>query len=97
MKSGKPNGSGFHETIHEYLASREGRAAQGAEMNKLTNSRFNDYFWSMHLWIDGQYGRLLENARQPFDTSALDPKTLDMCTATAADGKMTMAMGMATP
>jgi hypothetical protein len=68
-----PNGRGFHNTIHEYLGSREGVSATGAEMNKLRNSLFNDYFWSLHLWIDGQYGRLLENLGVPFDTSALAP------------------------
>jgi hypothetical protein len=87
VKSGPPDGSGFHDTMHAYLAAREGRAAQGAEMNKLNDSRFNDYFWSLHLWIDSQYGRLLERRGQVFDTSALDPKTLDMCTAAAAGGK----------
>jgi hypothetical protein len=91
VKSGPPHGSGFHDTMHAYLAAREGKAAQGAEMNKLNNSRFNDYFWSLHLWIDSQYGRLLENRKQVFDTSALDPKTLDMCTAAvAAKGQMVM-------
>jgi hypothetical protein len=87
VKEGEPNGSGFHETIHEFLAAREGRAAVGAEMNKLNNARFNDYFWSLHLWIDAQYGRLLERRGQSFDTAELDPKTVDMCTADAATAK----------
>jgi hypothetical protein len=88
VKTGPPDGAGFHDTIHEFLAAREGLAAQGAEMNKLTEARFNDYFWSMHLWINAQYGRLLENLHQPFDTSGLDPKTVNFCTAPAAAGKM---------
>lgn len=88
VRKGAPDGSGFHDTIHAYLASREGLAAQEAEMNKLNNSRFNDYFWSLHFWVDSQYGRLLERRGQKFDTSPLDPKTLDMCTAPAAGGKM---------
>src|SRR5205823_3222895 len=66
-------GRGFHNTIHEYLGSREGRSAAGAEMNKLRKSLFNDYFWSLHLWIDGQYGRLLENLGQRFETGAQAP------------------------
>jgi hypothetical protein len=37
-----------------------------------TNS-YNDYFWSLHFWIDGQYGRLLENLGSPFETSRLAP------------------------
>ena len=80
----RPDGSGFHDTMHEYLGAHERRSAQGAEMNKLGASRFNDYFWSIHLWIDGQYGRLLEKRGQKFDTSPLDPKTIDMCTAKKA-------------
>jgi hypothetical protein len=97
VKTGEPDGSGFHDTMHEFLAAREGRAAQGAEMNKLANSRFNEYFWGLHLWIDGQYGRLLEKHGHKFVTTPLDPKTLNMCTSTDARGKMTMAMGKATP
>jgi hypothetical protein len=87
VKTPPPDGSGFHETMHEYLAAREGRAAQGAEMNKLNNARFNDYFWSLHLWIDAHYGRLLEKRGQLFDTTELDPATLDVCTSDAARGK----------
>ena len=96
VKTGEPDGSGFHETMHEFLAAREGRAAQGAEMNKLNNSRFNDYFWSLHLWIDAQYGRLLEKRGLKFDTSELDPKTLDICTGKAMDQTMPEKT-MATP
>ena len=48
-------------------------SAAGAEMNKLRKSLFNDYFWSLHLWIDGQYGRLLENLGQRFETGAQAP------------------------
>ncbi len=88
VKAGKPDGSGFHETIHEYLAAREGMAARGAEMNKLRNSRFNDYFWSLHLWIDAQYGRLLEKRGEKFDTSPLDPEKTSMCTGNATGGQM---------
>jgi hypothetical protein len=73
VKSGAPHGRGFHNTIHEFLASREGRSATGAEMNKLRNALFNDYFWSLHLWMDGQYGRLLENLGSPFETAPLAP------------------------
>jgi hypothetical protein len=97
VKRGQPDGSGFHDTMHAYLAAREGRAAQGAEMNKLANSRFNEYFWGLHLWIEGQYGRLLEKHGHKLITTPLDPKTLNMCTSTDAGGKMTMAMGKATP
>jgi hypothetical protein len=79
VKTGQPDGSGFHDTMHEYLAAREGRAAQGAEMNKLTKSRFNDYFWNLHFWIDAQYGRLLEERKEKFETSGLDPTKLMMC------------------
>ena len=79
--------NGFHDTMHAYLAAREGKAAQGAEMNKLNDSRFNDYFWSLHLWVDSQYGRLLEKLRQTFDTTPLDPRTQDMCTDSVAGGK----------
>jgi hypothetical protein len=68
------DGAGFHNTIHEYLGSREGKAAAGAEMNKLRNSMFNDYFWSLHFWIDAQYCRLLQYLGQPVDTSPLDPR-----------------------
>jgi hypothetical protein len=67
-------GEGFHNTMHDYLGSREGKAATGAEMNKLRSSMFNDYFWSLHLWIDAQYGRLLQHLNQPFDTSPLYPE-----------------------
>lgn len=74
VKPGKPvNGEGFHNTLHEYLGSREGKAAAGAEMNNLVNARYNDYFWSLHLWIDAQYGRLLKKINEPFDVSPLDP------------------------
>jgi hypothetical protein len=76
----RPNGSGFHNTLHEYLAAREGWAAQGAEMNQLRNSMYNDYFWSLHLWIDGQYGRLLEKCGKPFNTTGLDPARTDLAT-----------------
>ena len=74
--------------MHEFLAAREGRAAQEAEMNKLNYSRFNDYFWSLHLWIDGQYGRLLEKRKLEFVTSELDPKKLDICTGKDAHHSM---------
>jgi len=73
VPSGPPRGRGFHNTIHEYLGSREGRSATGAEMNKLRKSLFNDYFWSLHLWIDGQFGRLLENLGAPFETGPEQP------------------------
>jgi hypothetical protein len=68
------HGEGFHNTMHEYLGSREGKSAAGAEMNKLRNSLFNEYFWSLHLWIDAQYGRLLVHLGERFDTSPLDPE-----------------------
>jgi hypothetical protein len=42
-------------------------------MNSLRKSLFNDYFWSLHLWIDGQYGRLVENLGQEFETSREAP------------------------
>jgi len=80
------NGSGFHNTMHDYLASREGKAAQGAEMNKLDRSRFNDYFWSLHLWIDAQYGRLLKRSGQDFNTTALCPENTEMFTHDEAHG-----------
>ncbi|MBZ5625883.1 MAG: hypothetical protein LAQ69_45420 [Acidobacteriia bacterium] len=89
-----PDGSGFHNTMHEFLASREGKAAQGAEMNKLRNSMFNDYFWSLHLWIDGQYGRLLEHCGQGFNSSGLDPMNAGMLTHGNPHGKAT---GMSMP
>jgi hypothetical protein len=73
VEKGVPRGEGFHNTIHEYLGAREGRSATGAEMNKLRNSMFNDHFWSLHLWIDGQYGRLLENLGEEFETSPQAP------------------------
>ena len=81
----KVHGEGFHNTTHEYLGSREGKAAAGAEMNKLRNSLFNDYFWSLHLWIDAQYGRLLQHLNQPFETSALSPD-MAMSTKPGAHG-----------
>jgi hypothetical protein len=71
--SGPPKGRGFHNTIHECLGSREGRSATGAEMNELRHSLFNDYFWSLHLWMDGQYGRLLENLGEKFETGREEP------------------------
>jgi hypothetical protein len=83
------DGSGIHNTLHEYLGAREGKAAQGAEMNKLRNSMFNDYFWSLHLWIDGHYGRLLKQLGQPFNTDGLDPASLDLCTHSGPHGEMT--------
>jgi hypothetical protein len=73
VDKGSPHGEGFHNTIHEYLGAREGKSATGAEMNKLRNSLFNDHFWSLHLWIDAQYGRLLENLGEQFETSAQPP------------------------
>ncbi|HMC62236.1 MAG TPA: hypothetical protein VKJ01_23780, partial [Candidatus Solibacter sp.] len=73
VEEGPPNGEGFHNTIHEYLGAREGKSATGAEMNKLRNSLYNEYFWSLHLWIDGQYGRLLENLGGKFETSPQAP------------------------
>jgi len=73
LKSGPPGGRGFHNSIHEYLGSRERKSATGAEMNKLRKSLYNDYFWSLHLWIDGQYGRLLENLGKKFDTGRQAP------------------------
>jgi len=93
------DGSGFHNTLHEYLGAREGKAAQGAEMNKLRNSMFNDYFWSLHLWIDGHYGRLLTRFKQPFNTDGLDPASLDLATHAGSHGEMTgMSMpGMSMP
>jgi len=92
VMSGPPDGSGFHNTMHAYLASHEGRAARGAEMNRLAASRFNDYFWSLHLWIDGQYSRLLANRGQQVDHSGLDPKGLDMCTDMTKKTPTTMSM-----
>lgn len=73
-KGEEPDGRGFHNTIHDYLGARERKSAWGAEMNRLANSRFNDYFWSLHLWINAQYGRTLENLGQPFDWSAQPPE-----------------------
>jgi hypothetical protein len=72
-------GTGFHNTLHEYLAARERRAAQGAEMNKLRNSMYNDYFWSLHLWIDRQYERLFQSygKAKEFITDGLDPDMMD--------------------
>jgi hypothetical protein len=72
-------GSGFHNTLHEYIAAHEGRSAQGAEMNKLRNSMYNDYFWSLHLWIDRQYARLFQSygKEKEFIIDGLDPDTMD--------------------
>jgi hypothetical protein len=86
----QPDGSGLHNTMHEYLAAHERKAAKGAEMNKIFNSRFNEYFWAMHLWIDGQYGRLLERGGQTFDTTGLDPETLEMMTHPAPHGSVSI-------
>jgi len=79
-KDEKVNGSGFHNTVHVFLGSREGKAARGAEMNRLRNSLFNDYFWSLHLWIDGQYGRLLKHCNKDFNNRPLDPEESEMFT-----------------
>jgi hypothetical protein len=88
------DGSGFHNTIHEFLAAREGKSASGAEMNRLRNSMFNDHFWSLHLWIDGQYGRLLERCGKEFNTEGLSPDHTDMMTHSDPHG---MATGMSMP
>jgi hypothetical protein len=82
-------GQGFHNTLHEYLAAREGLAARGAEMNQLRASMFNDYFWSMHLWIDAQYGRLLERGGEKFNITGLDPDRTDLGTHPGAPAPMT--------
>jgi hypothetical protein len=94
VRKGEPDGSGFHETMHEFIAAHERMAAQGAAMNKIIDARFNDYFWSIHLWIDGQYGRLLLAYKAEFDTSPLDPDTAEMFTHGGAHGAMP-AMSMA--
>ena len=63
-------------------------------MNKLRNSMFNDYFWSLHLWIDGQYGRLVELGGQRLETDGLDPEKLEMFEHNhgMAHGMMSMAV-----
>ena len=90
----EPDGSGFHNTLHTYLGAKEGPDGQGAEMSRLRNSVFNVHFWSLHLWIDAQYGRLLERSGLPFYTDALPPTTEAMLTHPAAHGEMT---GMSMP
>ena len=90
----EPDGSGLHNTLHEYLGSLERNSAPGAEMNKLRNSVFNEHFWSMHFWIDSQYGILLENCGLRFYTSPLDPAKTDMFTHQAPHGAVN-AMSMA--
>jgi hypothetical protein len=74
----KTPGSGFHDTIHEYLGSKEGGFARGAEMNKLRPSMNNDYFWSLHLWIDGQYQRLAEAYGEKLLSDPIPPEKADM-------------------
>lgn len=76
-----PDGDGIHNLVHEYLGSKEGGFAAGAEMNKLRDSMYNDYFWSLHLWIEGQYQRAVEKAGGVFDTSQLDPESTGCNTA----------------
>ncbi len=89
VAEGEPiDGSGFHDTMHEFIAAHERKAAQGAEMNKLNKARFNDYFWSLHLWIESQYERLVRAYGAEFDTDPLDPETLDMFTHAGSHGEM---------
>jgi hypothetical protein len=97
VREGDPiDGSGFHDTMHEFIAAHERKAAQGAEMNKLNKSRFNDYFWSLHLWIEAHYARLLQAYGQKLDTTPLDPGTLAMFTHAGPHGPMP-DMSMSTP
>ncbi len=94
---GEPiDGSGIHDTMHEFIAAHERKAAQGAEMNKLDNARFNDYFWSLHLWIEAQYARLVQAYGKDLDMSPLDPETTDMFTHAGPHGGMP-DMTMSTP
>jgi hypothetical protein len=46
--------------------------------NKLRSSMFNEHFWSLHLWIDGHYGRLHQRCEFEFETGPLDPNQASM-------------------
>jgi hypothetical protein len=89
-------GAGFHDTLHDYLGSKEGGFAKGAEMNKLRAAMYNDYFWSLHDWIDGQYQRISAKCTQPFSSKPLDPTSTDCMTSPKKAGPagMSHAAGM---
>jgi hypothetical protein len=74
----KTPGSGFHDTLHQYLGSMEGGFAKGAEMNKLRESMNNDYFWQLHTWIDAQYVALALKYSKQLPVEALAPQKLKM-------------------
>jgi hypothetical protein len=95
-KDPRVRGAGFHDTLHDYLGSKEGGFAKGAEMNKLRASMFNDYFWELHYWIDAQYQRISERWKRRFDSDPLNPKSTDCTTAkkTTSNGAMSHATGM---
>ena len=86
----KTPGSGFHDTLHQYLGSKEGGFAKGAEMNKLRASMNNDYFWQIHKWINGQYQRLATNYSKTFNVKPLSPQKAMMHMAGTKMNKKTM-------
>ena len=91
-RNGEKDGSGFHNTFHDYVGSWEGDFAKGAEMNKLGPSMHNRYFWSLHFWIDAHYRRALAGGKNNIAVpEPLNPKDA-MCTARHKSHKATMSV-----